>query len=71
MLLLSEQLVGSGQDIIVPYQQGTIIESISLNQIKTHAIEGANHVTYVHNNGEDFAKVGCTAYCTHFTYFRK
>lgn len=45
------------QDIIVPFQQGELIQNISFGGISTYAIEGANHVTYVHNNGEDFAEV--------------
>ena len=45
------------QDIIVPYQQGEIIQMISSNVIRTQAIEGASHVTYVHNDGKDFSEV--------------
>lgn len=41
----------------MPFQQGELIQSISFNAIKTHAIEGANHVTYVHNGGHEFAEV--------------
>ena len=43
--------------MIVPHQQGKLIQIISFNKIKTQVIEGANHVTYVHDSGQQFAQV--------------
>ena len=44
-------------DVIVPYEQGELIQNISFNRIKAFIIDGANHVTYLHDGGDIFSKV--------------
>lgn len=46
----------------MPFQQGEIIQNLSLGRIKTLAIPGANHVTYTHNGGVDFSEVRMVCY---------
>lgn len=41
----------------MPYQQGELIQYLSFDAIKSHVIDGANHVTYVHDGGIEFSQV--------------
>ena len=50
-------------DVIVPYQQGEVIQNITFHHIETKLISGANHVTYVHNDGHEFSNVSYLLPC--------